>query len=44
MIYMALFGWLVFGQTPNLHVIVGTILVIGSGLYLWFQEIHQENK
>jgi drug/metabolite transporter (DMT)-like permease len=37
-LYMIFLGWLVFHQTPSNHVFEGAIIVIGSGLYLWFKE------
>lgn len=37
-IYMALFGYAVFGDVPRPPVIVGAAIVIGSGLYLLAQE------
>jgi drug/metabolite transporter (DMT)-like permease len=37
-IYMALFGYLVFGDVPNPSVWVGAAIVIASGLYLFSRE------
>ena len=37
-IYMALFGYLVFGDVPSPNVWVGAAIVIVSGLYLFAQE------
>jgi len=37
-IYMALFGYLVFGDVPSGAVWVGAVIVIGSGLYLFSRE------
>ena len=37
-IYMALFGFAVFGDVPGAPVIAGAAIVIGSGLYLLAQE------
>ena len=37
-IYMALFGYLVFGDVPSPGVWIGTPIVIGSGLYLFARE------
>jgi drug/metabolite transporter (DMT)-like permease len=37
-IYMALGGWLVFGQIPDVAVVVGAFIVVLSGLYLlWYE-------
>jgi drug/metabolite transporter (DMT)-like permease len=37
-IYMALFGYLVFGDVPALSVWIGAAIVIASGLYLFARE------
>jgi len=37
-IYMALFGYLVFGDVPSAWVWLGAAVVIGSGLYLFSRE------
>jgi drug/metabolite transporter (DMT)-like permease len=38
-IYMTLWGWLVFNQVPDAIVVAGAAVVIGSGLYLLWQEM-----
>jgi drug/metabolite transporter (DMT)-like permease len=37
-IYMALFGYLVFGDVPSPAVWLGSGVVIASGLYLFYRE------
>lgn len=37
-IYIAIFSWVVFGQTPNIQTVVGTLIIISSGLFIWFRE------
>ncbi len=37
-VYIAIFSWLVFGETPNLQTIVGTVIIVASGLFIWFRE------
>ncbi len=37
-LYMALFGYLVFGSVPDAAVRVGAAIVIASGLYLFTHE------
>lgn len=39
-IYMALFGYLVFGDVPSPSVWIGAAVVIASGLYLFAREKH----
>jgi drug/metabolite transporter (DMT)-like permease len=39
-LYMALFGYLVFGDVPDKEVWVGAAIVIASGLYLFARERH----
>jgi drug/metabolite transporter (DMT)-like permease len=36
--YMALFGYLVFGDVPGAAVWTGAAIVIASGLYLFYRE------
>jgi len=36
--YMALFGYLVFGDVPGAAVWTGAGIVIASGLYLFYRE------
>ena len=33
-LYMALLGWVIFGQVPGLLVVGGALVVVFSGLYL----------
>jgi drug/metabolite transporter (DMT)-like permease len=40
-IYMALLGWFIFGTTPDLAVVLGAVIVIGSGLYLAWRALRQ---
>ena len=41
-LYMTLLGWLVFAQVPDGFVIVGTLVVVASGLYvLWLEMRHK---
>jgi drug/metabolite transporter (DMT)-like permease len=37
-LYMTLWGWLVFGQVPAAPVVAGAIVVVASGLYLLWLE------
>jgi drug/metabolite transporter (DMT)-like permease len=37
-LYMIFLGWLVFNQIPSHHVFLGALVVVASGLYLWFME------
>lgn len=39
--YMALFGYLVFGDVPGAGVWIGAAIVISSGLYLFWRESHR---
>jgi len=41
MIWMVLLGWLIFDQVPTWNVYAGTLLVVGSGLYLVLHELKQ---
>jgi drug/metabolite transporter (DMT)-like permease len=37
-LYMTVLGWLVFGQVPDMAVVLGALVVVGSGLYLLWRE------
>ncbi len=41
LLYMALAGWLVFGDVPPAAVFVGGLIIVGSGLYLLWEQ-HQK--
>ncbi len=40
-LYMALWGWLVFNQVPDAFVIAGALVVVASGLYLLWLEMRR---
>jgi len=40
-IYMTLFGWLVFGHVPATAVVGGAAVVVASGLYLLYREFRR---
>jgi drug/metabolite transporter (DMT)-like permease len=40
-VYMALLGWLLFGQVPGGLVVGGAAIVVASGLYLLWVEVRQ---
>lgn len=37
-VYIVIFSWLIFDQTPNASTTVGTLIIVASGLYLWMRE------
>ncbi len=37
-IYVVVLSWLIFQQAPNTTTVVGTIIIVVSGLYLWVRE------
>jgi drug/metabolite transporter (DMT)-like permease len=41
-VYMALAGWLVFGQVPDAFVVAGAVVVVSSGLYLLWLEMRRK--
>jgi drug/metabolite transporter (DMT)-like permease len=40
-IYMVLWGWLLFGQWPDSFVVAGALVVVSSGLYLLWLELQR---
>jgi drug/metabolite transporter (DMT)-like permease len=41
---MTVLGWLVFGQVPDLAVVLGALVVVGSGLYLLWREFQGQSE
>jgi len=37
-VFVSVLGWLVFGSTPSFSTIVGSLIIIGSGVYVWHRE------
>jgi len=37
-IYIAILSWVIFDQPPNQQTLVGTLIIVGSGLFIWFRE------
>jgi drug/metabolite transporter (DMT)-like permease len=37
-IWAAVFGYLFFGDIPTLATLLGVIIIIGAGLYIFFRE------
>lgn len=42
-IYIALLSWIVFKQPPTHTTVLGTIIIVASGLFIWFRERQLEN-
>lgn len=38
MIYVTLWSFLFFGQTPDTHTVIGAVIVVASGLFIWMRE------
>lgn len=41
-IYITIISWLLFRELPDLWTAVGTAIIVGSGLYVWLRERHQQ--
>ncbi len=41
LLFAGLYGWWIFGERPDLQVLLGAAVVIGSGLYIWRREIRR---
>jgi drug/metabolite transporter (DMT)-like permease len=37
-IFMTAASWLIFNQPPDVWILIGAPIVIGSGLYIWLRE------
>lgn len=38
MIFIAMLSWIVFREPPDRKTIIGTLIIAGSGLFIWFRE------
>ena len=38
MIFIAILSWVVFNEPPDQKTLIGTAIIIGSGLFIWFRE------
>lgn len=37
-IWMVFLGWMIFGDMPDFGTVVGSLLIIITGIYLWFSD------
>lgn len=37
-IFIAVLSWVVFGEPPDKQTLIGTSIIVGSGLFIWFRE------
>ncbi len=44
MVWASLFGWMVFGDLPTAPVLLGAMVIIGSGLYILHRETMAERR
>jgi len=38
LVFAAIIGFIVFGDVPDLVSIIGALIIVGSGLYVWYRE------
>ena len=38
MIFISILSWIVFSEPPDHQTIIGTYIIVGSGLFIWFRE------
>lgn len=43
-IFIAVLSWVVFGEPPDQATIIGTSIIIGSGLFVWFRERQMQQR
>lgn len=44
LIWAGLWGWLLFGQLPDLFTVAGAALIVAAGLYVWSREARAARK
>ncbi|MFK7993887.1 MAG: DMT family transporter [Granulosicoccus sp.] len=42
-VFIAVLSWIVFGQPPDKATVIGTSIIVGSGLFIWFRERQLQN-
>lgn len=40
-LYITFFSWLFFNSIPSNNTIVGTLIIVASGIYIWYRETRQ---
>lgn len=43
-VYATIYSWVLFSTAPDMPTLIGTVIVIGSGLYVWLRERRLENR
>ena len=43
MIYIIFYSWIIFDTTPDITTVIGTVIIIMSGLYIWARERKIQN-
>lgn len=44
LVWAGLWGWLFFGQLPDSWTILGAVIIVGAGLYVWSREARAARK
>ena len=44
MVFIAVLSWLVFNEPPDQKTLLGTLIIVGSGLFIWFRERQLEQR
>ena len=37
-VWSVLFGWLMFGELPDAYTVVGAVIIVAAGLYIFWRE------
>lgn len=44
LIWAGLWGWLIWGNLPDLWTVTGALIIVGAGLYVWMREARAMNR
>jgi len=44
LLFATVWGYVIFGDVPDAPTIVGALIIVGSGLYVWYREIQTTPK
>jgi drug/metabolite transporter (DMT)-like permease len=37
-VWAVILGWLIWGDVPSLDVVLGSVIIVGSGLFVFYRE------
>ncbi|MFD2439657.1 EamA family transporter [Paracoccus kondratievae] len=44
LVWAGFWGWLFWGNLPDIWTVVGALIIVGAGLYVWMREARAMNR